>query len=742
MKKIIPINLFLVFVINSFAQIPFYRTNEIPVTNGSPVMSGWSGGLHAPQFSTMDLNADAIEDLVVFDRADDKLLTFINQGSPNQSDYRYDSQYEQYFPKMQNWTLLRDYDGDGKKDIFTSTNIGIKVYKNVSSGGTLAFDLVKPVIISYQGFTSVYDSSKLFNLYVSSVDIPSISDIDGDGDLDVLTFGVLGAYIEYHKNMSVENYGHQDSLYFEMKNTCWGYFSETGVNSNKLKLYDTCSYNVYQPQVRHAGSTLLAYDSDGNNISDLLIGDVSFRNVVLALHGGSLPATDLAITSQDTLFPSYDVPVDLELFPAMFMEDLDNDGKKDLVFSPNVETLSENTTSAHFYKNVGSNAIPSFQYVKNNFLQDEAIEAGEISNVSFFDHNGDGLLDMLVSSFGFFDKSTISHQSKMVLYENTGTVNAPQFTRSSTDYSNFSGLGLGLALFPTFGDIDGDGDMDLIIGNIDGNLHLLTNTAGFGNTATFTLTQQNLVDDSSQIIDVGQFATPQLYDYDKDGDLDLIIGEKNGLLNYYENRGNNTAYSFHFVTDSMGGVQIKESWDVNGASTGYSVPHFFSHQGTDYLMVGGQQGQGIIFNSIDSNDPLNEFSPYDTLIVKNEVGLYLSPYLVDIDNDSDWDIFAGNRRGGVVCYYGGINTVGVDVVEKEIQINIFPNPSNAQVTISMSEYVEDSRIHLYGTDGKLIQSLNAGQINTLDVSDLSKGIYFVELTTTTKRLAIKKLIVQ
>ncbi len=742
MRIVVLISFLISFVLDGFTQIPFYRNNDIPVSKGSLIASGWSGGLHAPQFSTMDLNGDAIEDLVVFDRADDKLLTFINEGTPNQSDYRYDSQYEEFFPTMQNWTLLRDYDGDGKKDIFTSTNIGIKVFKNTSSGSNLQFDLVKPVIISYQGFTSVYDSTKLFNLYVSSVDIPSISDIDGDGDLDVLTFGVLGAYIEYHKNMSIENYGHQDSLYFEMKNTCWGYFSETGVNSNKLVLNDTCSFNVYQPQVRHAGSTMLAYDSDGNDISDLLIGDVSFRNVVLAQHGGSLPISSLAITAQDTIFPSYDVPVDLELFPAMFMEDLDNDGKKDLVFSPNVETLSENTTSAHFYKNVGTSSIPSFQYVKNNFLQDESIEAGEISNVTFFDHNGDGLQDMIVSSFGFFDKTTISHESKMVLYENTGTLSNPQFTEANTDYGNFSGLSLGLALFPTFGDIDGDLDMDLILGDIDGNLHLLTNTAGVGNTASFTLTQQNLQDDSSQVIDVGQFAAPQLYDYDKDGDLDLIIGEKNGLLSYYENRGNSTSYSFHFVTDTMGGLQIKEPWDVNGTSTGYSVPHFFSYQGADYAMVGGQQGQGILFSNIDSNDPLNEFTPSDTIISKKEIGLYLSPFLIDIDNDNDLDIFAGNRRGGVVCYYGGTNTVGIKSVTKEVKLNIFPNPSSDLVTISMTQQVPNSSIRLFSTDGKIIHTQLANQINTLDVSHLSKGIYFVELATNQKRIAIKKLIVQ
>ena len=58
-----------------------------------------------------------------------------------------------------------------------------------------------------------YNTSHL-NLYVSSTDIPSVDDIDNDGDFDVITFSIFGSNLEYHKNLSVENYEHATILSF------------------------------------------------------------------------------------------------------------------------------------------------------------------------------------------------------------------------------------------------------------------------------------------------------------------------------------------------------------------------------------------------------------------------------------------------------------------------------------------------------------------------------------------------
>lgn len=745
--RILLLFIYIAFSETVSAQLSFHRNDTIDITkNGKLLETPFMGGLNAAQFSTMDLNFDGTSDLVVFDRSDDKLMTFINEGTTDSVDYRYAYEYEKQFPEISSWMLLRDFDGDGKKDIFCSANIGIRVYKNVSTVmGGLDFELYENLIISYQGFGQTVDSSKFFNLYVSRVDLPAIVDVDADGDLDVLTFGVLGSYVEYHRNMSMEDYGHADSMNFYMKNACWGYFSETGTNSNRLNFNDTCFYNVYNPQSRHAGSTVLAFDNDNDQVMDLLLGDVSFRNVVLAENGGAIPNDNASIVSQDTSFPSYDVPIDLELFPAMFLEDVNNDGLKDLICSPNIDDLVENTESVLFYKNTGTNSAPVFEFVQNNLIQDEAIETGERSNVSFFDHNGDGLMDMIVSSYGYFIKPTKSYESKLTLYENTGTATNPAFTFITDDYQNIQSLGLGLGLYPTFADVDGDNDVDMMLGNSEGKIHLLTNTAGFGNTAVFTLTTQDVQDNLATVIDVGQFSTPQLFDYDNDTDYDLIIGEKNGVINYYENIGTTTAPSFAFITDTMGAVRVREPWDVNGASTGYTTPFFFEQSGVRYMATGGEQGEVYIYTTIDPNDPTTPFVMDDTLVRKREIGKYTTTHLLDINNEGNLDLFMGNIRGGVASFYSGDDVTSITYEsETKLNINVFPNPAQNELHLVINgNYNNQTPLvgTIYSTSGQVMNQFSPKQNGEtiIDVNNLAKGVYIIKLNNRRSQSVVRFL---
>lgn len=60
---------------------------------------------------------------------------------------------------------------------------------------------------------------------MSSSDIPALVDVEGDGDLDILTYHISGEHLEYHQNQSMELYGIPDSLEFVLKNQCWGRIS-------------------------------------------------------------------------------------------------------------------------------------------------------------------------------------------------------------------------------------------------------------------------------------------------------------------------------------------------------------------------------------------------------------------------------------------------------------------------------------------------------------------------------------
>ena len=307
------------FISNTInAQKKFFsRVDSIEVfVQGNPIKSPWAGGINSAQFSTIDLNHDGAEDLFIFDRTGNKILTYINNGS----EYVYAPNYENIFPKLEYWTLLRDYDQDGKKDIFSYVSGGIGVWKNKSTSSTNSFEKVSsPYVYSYQ-------FGNMTNLYVSKVDIPDINDIDGDGDIDVLTFGVIGSRLEYHQNFSIENGHASDSLDYEMKNACWGHFRETGFNTNTCILFDTCTSNVSNPHrsssnaLRHAGSTVLSLDLNNDNVKDVILGDVSFGNLV-ALENDNIGV------NMNTSFNSTDNEISVKWYYESDDPDLEEEGK-------------------------------------------------------------------------------------------------------------------------------------------------------------------------------------------------------------------------------------------------------------------------------------------------------------------------------------------------------------------------------------------------------------------------------
>ena len=79
-------------------------------------------------------------------------------------------------------------------------------WKNTSSLNDISFTPLnfQSSINSFVSYLLSYQYNNDYNIYVVSSDIPSISDIDNDGDLDILNFGVQGSRIEYHQNQAVE----------------------------------------------------------------------------------------------------------------------------------------------------------------------------------------------------------------------------------------------------------------------------------------------------------------------------------------------------------------------------------------------------------------------------------------------------------------------------------------------------------------------------------------------------------
>lgn len=689
----------------------FERFNGVSVNvNGTNLTDAWAGAWNNPQFSSIDIDRDGLEDIYVYDRSSHKSIALIWIDSI--SDYRYESFYDSLFPSIHDFGLMYDFDGDGDKDLFSHVPGGIKVHKNLAvENGQTEFVLIEDKVMFNSGGTPI-------NIYVSSVDIPAFSDVDGDGDMDILTFDILGGFLDYYENTSFDFYGHNDSLSFVKSSDCWGKFVEPGLSNTLILAYGNCRSAAPDPKsqnlgLRHAGSSILAFDPDKDGDKDLLLGDVSFNNLVFAKNGRS---TIDSIIDQDTLYPSYDTPVDVPIFPAAFELDVDHDGNKDLIAAPNVNSTMNSWANTHFYKNTSS-GVAVYSLEDTAILQKGMIDVGERSIPVFFDYNSDGLKDIIVANYGRFENN--DYKASLSLFENTGSMLAPSFNLITNDWLNIKSMDL-TCIVPSFGDIDGDGDADMLVGDADGKLHFFENTAAPGQAGNWILMLPNY-----QGIDVGQFASPCLYDINKDGLLDLVVGRKVGLLSYFQNIGTASAPNFFLLTDSMGKIDVK----MPAYNTGYSTPHIAYLDSSDMpkLMVGAESGLVTIYE-IDTSDFALAFQKLDTLMQFDGRYSYLST--TDLDGDQKLDMLLGNQRGGIALYESSDSMpIIVDLVEglnKSISVDIYPNPSSDMFFLRADQYIES--IIIYNSLG---QEINRWKVNSreFDISSASwpRGLYFISV---------------
>jgi len=709
------------------AQLDFVPYDSIPVViSGNTLSNAWAGGLNSPKFSEIDLNGDGIKDLFVFESDwNGRVKTYINKGTANTVDYHYAPEYQSKFPPMRNWALLADYNCDGKEDIFASVSGGMAVYRNdYNPIDGLTFTLMTSLLYT-EGMVGQA------SLYVGPSDIPAIVDVDNDGDLDVLAFGFFGNTVEYHKNKTIENYGICDSLEFELQNRCWGYFFENSLNNN-VTLHDTCLGNVLFPETTnlHAGSTVLALDMSGNGVKDLVLGDVSYNNMVLLTNGGTTTASNMV--AEDIAFPSNTTPVNLPIFPAGFYLDVNNDGEKDLLVAPNVPNDAENFEGVWYYKNIGTTAVPVFSYQQNDFLQEQMIEVGTGANPTFFDYNADGLLDIVIGNYGYYTPS-VGYVGKLSVYENKGTQTSPSFELVTRDYAGISAYSL-KGLYPTFGDLDGDGDEDMILGDFNGSMHYFDNTAGSGNPANFVLTSPNY-----KAI-AGDFATPQLIDVNRDGKLDLLVGERDGRLNYMENVGTVNAPSFNAAptSDFFGGVDM-----MINCCTGFSSPFLTEDTSGSYVLyVGTEEGHLVQFDSIEGNLTGN-FSLVDSFYLD---GLNNSISGADINNDGHFELIYGELFGGVRILKQGL-TVGIDKIAiKETDVLVYPNPSDGLITVELLSPLlvnEGVTVEVFDIVGKQLvyKPIDFQNKVKINLSNSTPGVYLCRIRTANGNSIIKKIIV-
>lgn len=712
-KKQLTLLIICLFPFFTYAQnFPkYYQSNLIQVfdSTNSEYKNPFGGGLKFPVFAAFHLNKDNKEDLVILDKVDNRILTFINEGNMR---FTYQPEYERFFPdSLVSFLLFKDYNNDGKPDLFTYSNVagaGITVYKNFSND----LDGIKFKVASMQLQTYDWGNYQFsYNLPLFRVDIPSIVDVDQDGDLDIMVFDELGgSWLKLYNNMSVELCGNPDALIYTCIDHYWGEFHESDLTNevtlNQQYIWGYRYYNqnydslknvwdldsLCNPEInsrpdrikensnkradRHIGSTIFAHDLDADEDLDLLVGDIGFPGVLMLENGKSdSNFTNNRIISNHLNFPPTSKAVDIPQMPACYYIDVNVDGVKDMIFAPfdmdEIDTF-KNLNQVWLYLNEGENNNLDLKFEQNDFLQAEMLDLGGATSPAFCDYDRDGDQDLFVVTSGDFYETY--HQSdRLVLYENIGNVDTAIFKFKDYNYlnlmaSNYKGLK------PAFTDVDSDGDQDLFFGRINGKLLFFENKADTGQIADFQLVSNNY-----QSIDVGDYSAPAFADLNQDSLVDMIIGEKKGVIYYYKNTGSKTNPLFTLESSNLGNIDYP-------ANEVYLSPALADLDSNGYLdlVIGAQifelffqyKGGKVYFYPDINKNLAATFTARDSVILDREAknpilksqGGNLSPALANLDGDGIPDLICGLSRGGLLLYNTNISLFTIITANKGLTI--------------------------------------------------------------------------
>ncbi|WP_345159559.1 T9SS type A sorting domain-containing protein [Pontibacter saemangeumensis] len=719
--------------------LQFRFRHDVPVAvSGRQLATPWSGGLNTPQFSTIDLNRDGQEDLFIFDRQLRKAYTWLAVQKNGQWHWQYAPAYEVFFPaELENWVLLRDYNCDGLKDIFTSSPLGLKVYKQETDmAGQLKFSLAEEALF--------YKDNRI-NMQMQSADIPAIADADGDGDLDILISEFSrGLTLELYRNQQAELGLACGTLRFEQQTNWWGGITECDGCDNFV-FGAFC--RVAAPQhTGHDGSALLLLDTDADGDKDLVMSGVQCENLVLMENEGTSENAEMRGFSP--AFPAAQ-PASFPIFPAAYYEDVTFDGMPDMLVAPQAShrlTAIDLEHSTWLYWNAGAVDQPDFQFVQNDFLQGQTVDVGEGAFPAFGDLDGDGDLDMLIGNAAAARGGT--HSAALHLYRNTGTASAPAFELVTNDY-----LGLQQKLLfnmkPAFADLNGDGASDLVLSykTAQANtsrISYIPNKAAKGQAAQYDFEEARLVQA------IPENASPAFVDADADGRLDLLLGRSDGSLVFFRNTGSQAAPAY-----------TEESTPLD--SLGQDFTRRFLHpatadldgDGAPDLLTTDESGTLRVYRNLTATLQGNNDLTAETELLENELleglqatrfGKGLSITAAPLGGENTLYLLIGTQGGGLyMLEQVSGNSEAPTTPDAGLALEVYPNPADRSaaegVQVKASEPVA---LQVYDAIGRRVYRTPGGysRSHAVPLQHLRAGMYIIRATSESGKHVSSKFVVR
>ncbi|MFK8112484.1 MAG: exo-alpha-sialidase [Rubripirellula sp.] len=374
----------------------------------------------------------------------------------------------------------------------------------------------------------------------------------------------------------------------------------------------------------------------------------------------------------------------------------------------------------HVYliENQGSNDKPSYASRPTKIkAADSEIDVYGWPSPNFSDFDGDGDLDLLCGEFldGF------------TYFQNLGSRQAPEYAagrklRGSDERPLVMDLQM---ITPTAFDWDSDGDQDLIVGDEDGRVALIENV-GKDVDGTPIFDQPVYFQQQADTLKFGALATPFAYDWDNDGDQDIVCGNTAGYIGLFENKGRGdnglpvwaapsliqvNDRPFRVLADSDGSIQgpCEAKWGY----TTLSVADLDNDRDPDLVFNSIWSQIGVLRNhegkflEQTAKSSTSELPPdwywWQTSSEGSLTQWRTTPVAIDFDGDDSLDLVSLDQEG-FLCLRSdgnGAQRIFVDEDNQPIQLNRKTCGSSGRMKLAVVDWDGDSRLDI------LVNSENA-----------------------------------